>query len=157
MGLGEFALVRGNTGFKAIPIPGVVYGRTVPLVLNCGTGQNLLPPPSEGLKMESVFPLDVHRVREFCTAKNEGAVKVQTQSAEAEDPDPNEIDLMPKEPPMTVAAYSSAGNSNHCDPKAPRISRGHRDPSHHHHRSERIPPTYVRGSPAQSSRERVLR
>ena len=108
MGLGEFALVRGNTGFKAIPIPGVVYGRTVPLVLICST-DHLLPTPSEGLKMESVFPLDAHRVREFCTAKNEGAVNVQTPPAEAEDTDSNEIDLTPKKPPMTAAAYKFRG------------------------------------------------
>jgi hypothetical protein len=106
LGLGGFALVRYNTGFEATPIPGVVYGRTVPLVLNCNTDKNLLPTPSEGLKMESVFPLDVHRLREFCTAKNEGAVNVQTQPSEVEDTDSNEIDLTPtKKPPMTVAAY----------------------------------------------------
>ena len=35
LGLGELALVRNNTGFKAAPIPGVVYGRKTPLVLNC--------------------------------------------------------------------------------------------------------------------------
>jgi hypothetical protein len=57
--------------------------------------------------MKSVFPLDVHRVREVCTAKNEGAVNVQTQPAEAEDT--NEIDLTPKKPPMTVAAYKFRG------------------------------------------------
>ena len=51
--------------------------------------------------MKSVVPLDVHRLREFYTAKNEGAVNVQTQPVEAEDTDSNEIDLMPKKPPMT--------------------------------------------------------
>ena len=54
--------------------------------------------------MKSVFPLDVHRLREFCTAKN-----VQTQPAEAEDTDSNEIDLTPKKPPMTVAACKFQG------------------------------------------------
>jgi hypothetical protein len=79
-------------------------GRTVPVVLNWNSDKNLLPTPSEGLKMESVFPLDVHRLREFCTAKNEGAVNVQTQPSEVTDS--NEIDLTPtKKPPMTVAAY----------------------------------------------------
>jgi len=48
-------LVRDNTGFKAASIPGVVYGRTVPLILHCSAGQNLLPTPTEGLKMKSVF------------------------------------------------------------------------------------------------------
>ena len=32
MGLGGFTLVRDNTGFKTASIPGVVYGRTVPLI-----------------------------------------------------------------------------------------------------------------------------
>jgi hypothetical protein len=109
LGLGGFALVRVNTGFRAAPIPGVVYDRTVPLVLNCDPDQNLLPTPSEGLKMKSVFPLDVHRLQDFCTAKNEGAVNVQTQPAEAEDTDANEIDLTPKKPPMTVAACKFRG------------------------------------------------
>jgi hypothetical protein len=112
LGLGGFALVRDNTGFKATPIPGipvVVYGRTVPLVLSCRADQDVLPTPSEGLKMQSVFPRDVHRLREFCTAKNEGAVHVLTQPAEAEDTDSNEIDLTPKKPPMTVAAYKFRG------------------------------------------------
>jgi hypothetical protein len=86
-----------------------VYGLTVPLVLSYRADQNLLPTPSEGLKMKSVFPLDVHRLREFCTAKNEGAVNVQTQPAEAEDTDSNEIDLTPKKPPMTVAACKFRG------------------------------------------------
>jgi hypothetical protein len=98
-----------NTRFKAIPIPDVVYGLTVPLVLNYRAHRNLHPTPSEGLKMKSGFPLDVHRLREFCTAKNEGAVNVQTRPAEAEDTDSNEIDLTPKKPPMTVAAYKFRG------------------------------------------------
>jgi hypothetical protein len=55
--------------------------------------------------MESVFLRDVHRLREFYTTKNEVAVNVQTQPAKAEDTDSNEIDLTPKKPPMTVAAY----------------------------------------------------
>ena len=109
LGLGGFALVADNTGFKAIPIPGVVYGRTVPFVLDSSTDQKLPPTPSEGLKMKSVVPLDVHRLREFYTAKNEGAVNVQTQPVEGEDTDSNETDLMPKKPPMTVAAYRFRG------------------------------------------------
>jgi hypothetical protein len=48
-------------------------------------------------------------LREFCTAKNEGAVNVQTQPAKAEDTDANEIDLTPKKPPMTVAACKFRG------------------------------------------------
>jgi hypothetical protein len=84
-------------------------GRTVPFVLNCNTDKNLLPTPSEGLKMESVFPLDVHRLREFCTAKNEGAGNLQTQRAEAEDTYSNEIGLTPKNPPMTVVARKFRG------------------------------------------------
>jgi hypothetical protein len=59
--------------------------------------------------MKSVVPLDVHRLREFCTAKNERAVSVQTQPAEAKDTDSNEIDLVPKKLPMTVAAYKFRG------------------------------------------------
>ena len=59
--------------------------------------------------MKSVVPLDVHRLREFCTAKNEGAVSVQTQPAEVEHTDSNEIDLTPKKPPMTAAAYKFRG------------------------------------------------
>ncbi len=59
--------------------------------------------------MQSVFPLDVHRLREFCTATNEDAVNVQTQPAEAEDTDSNEIDLTPRKPPMTVAACKFRG------------------------------------------------
>jgi len=62
--------------------------------------------------MKSVFPLDVHRLRESCTAKNEGAVMSRPnppKPAEAEDTDSNEIDLTPKKPPMTVAAYKFRG------------------------------------------------
>ena len=67
--------------------------------------QNPLPTPSEGLKMKSLFPLDVHRLREFYDTKNEVAVNVQTQPTEAEDTDSNEIDLAPKNPQTAVAAY----------------------------------------------------
>jgi ribosomal protein L25 (general stress protein Ctc) len=94
---------------KAASIPGVVYGRTVPPILNCRADQNVLPTPTEGLKMKSVFPLDVHRLREFCTAKNEGAGNLQTQRAEAEDTYSNEIGLTPQKPPMTVVACKFRG------------------------------------------------
>jgi hypothetical protein len=45
--------------------------------------------------MESVFPLDVYRLREFYKAKNEVAVNVQEQPTEAENMVSNEIDLTP--------------------------------------------------------------
>jgi hypothetical protein len=82
-----------------------VYGRIVPLALEWNPHQNLLPTPSEGLKRESVFPLDVHRIRDFHKTKNEVAIKVETQPTEAEDTDSNEIDSTPKKPPTTVAEY----------------------------------------------------
>jgi hypothetical protein len=55
--------------------------------------------------MKSVFPPDTHRLREFYKTKNEVAIKVETQPTEAEDTHSNEIDLTPKKPPTTVAAY----------------------------------------------------
>lgn len=58
--------------------------------------------------MESVFPLDAHRLGEFHKTKNEVAVNVQTQPTKVEDTDSNEIDLTPKKRRnrrWTVAAY----------------------------------------------------
>jgi hypothetical protein len=105
LGLGGFALVKDNTGFKAILIPRPVYSRTVPLVLEWNAHQKILPTPSEGLKMKSVFPLDVHRLREFYKTKNEVAVNGQTQPTKTEDTDSNETDLTPKKPSMAVDKF----------------------------------------------------
>jgi hypothetical protein len=55
--------------------------------------------------MKSVFPLDVHRLRENSARQQ---MKVPSKSRpnplKPEDTDSNEIDLTPKKPPMTVAA-----------------------------------------------------
>jgi len=67
--------------------------------------------------MKSVFSLDVHRLREFCTAKNEGVVNVQTQPAEGTDS--NEIDLTFEETADDGCSMQvPGGSSNHCDAKA---------------------------------------
>jgi hypothetical protein len=66
---------------------------------------NLLPTPSEGLRMKSVFPLDVHRLRGFYKTKHEVAVNVQTQPSKAEDTESNEIDLRSKKPPMAGGKF----------------------------------------------------
>jgi hypothetical protein len=101
--------------------------------------------------MKSVSPLDVHRLREFYDRKNEVAVNVdwvwttQTNGLNAEETaDDGSSVQVPREARITVT-------------RRLRVSRGHREPSLHHDRSERIRLTYVRGSPAQSSGERVLR
>jgi len=107
--------------------------------------------------MKSVFHWTFIACENSARQKNEGAVNLQTQRAEAEDTYSNEIGLTPKKPPMTVVACKFPGEARITVTRKLRISRGHRDPSHHHDRSERIPPTYVRGSPAQSFGERVLR
>jgi hypothetical protein len=65
----------------------------------------IVPTPSEGLNMKSVFPPDTHRLQDFYETKNEVAIKVETQPTEAEDTDSNEIDLTPNRPAMTVAVY----------------------------------------------------